>query len=238
MKKIYLFLALMLSVVMVNAQNSLTFAKEDGTTFTDNLNIQLDADASYSADFIHITNTTGSAMTFNIQLVKQSMASGATIQMCFDGNCLEDTIHKLTINAGETYTHFDLLYSYENTNASVVKVNFLDTTNTTNLQSFTVNYKDNVALPTIERVIPLSLSAYPNPATNYSVIKYSIPTRYNSAKVVIRNMLGSVVKTINVKGGTTGKINLSTTELNNGVYFYSIIADGSVLSAKKLVVKH
>lgn len=237
MKKIYLFLVLILSVVIIKAQG-LTFALSDGTAFTDNVNILLNEDESYSADFIHITNTSNNAITCKIQIVKQSIAIGANIQMCFDGNCLVDTINKLTINAGETYDKFDLLYTYENTNPSIIKVNFLDTTASNILQFFTVNYKDNLSLPTMGKVRPLSLSAYPNPATNYSIIKYSVPTKYNNAKVVIRNMLGSVVKTINVKGGTTGKINLNTTDLNNGVYFYSIIADGYVLSAKKLVVKH
>lgn len=240
MKKIYLFLALMLSVVIANAQN-ITFALADGTPINGVVNITTDENASYSADFIHITNTSSNSISFKVQLIKQHMASGATIQMCFDGNCLEDTISPIiTINAGETYSKFDLLYSYDNTNESDVLVHFVDTANSIAevFTGFEVKYNGEVALPAVERVIPLSLSAYPNPATSYSIIKYSVPTKYNSAKVVVRNMLGSVVKTINVKGGTTGKINLNTTDLNNGVYFYSIIADGSVLSAKKLVVKH
>jgi hypothetical protein len=217
-----------------------TFSYADGTPITDSvLHIPVDENASYSADFIHITNTSSSAITFKVQLIKQSMSNGSTIQMCFNGNCLEDTISPiLTINAGETYTAFDLLYSYDNTDESIVLVHLVDTTISNVIAGLKVKYNGDFAIPAVERVIPLSLSAYPNPATSYSTIKYSVPTKYNSAKVVVRNMLGSVVKTINVKGGTTGKINLNTTDLNNGVYFYSIIADGSVLSAKKLVVKH
>ena len=46
------------------------------------------------------------------------------------------------------------------------------------------------------------------------------------------------VKTIPAKIGVKSVMNINTAELPNGVYFYSIIADGVTISTKKLVVRH
>jgi hypothetical protein len=51
-------------------------------------------------------------------------------------------------------------------------------------------------------------------------------------------MVGKTVATIPAKVGVKSAVNINTSELPNGVYFYSVVADGVTLSTKKLVVRH
>lgn len=238
MKKLYLFLVLALGIITIQAQN-FTFSN-NGVAFTNELNVSLNGRGD-TAVFVHFTNVTQNEIKYKVQLVKMQMSEEANALMCFEGTgCLSDTItSERTIAAGETFEGFDLLYQYSSLDLSIVKVNFLNSTTGEVLQSFNANFAEQFSNPVIlEKSIPLSLSAYPNPATNYSTIKYSIPSRYSNAKIVVRNTLGAVIKTMIVKGGTTGRVSVNASDLNNGVYFYSIIADGTTLSTKKLVVKH
>ena len=50
--------------------------------------------------------------------------------------------------------------------------------------------------------------------------------------------LEKTVKTIPAKVGVKSVANINTAELPNGVYFYSIIADDTTISTKKLVIRH
>ena len=105
------------------------------------------------------------------------------------------------------------------------------------LESFYVKYYDEVGLEQA-KATNLSLSAYPNPAVNNVKVSYSIPANYSNAEISVRNMVGKTVKTIPAKIGVKSVMNINTAELPNGVYFYSIIADGVTISTKKLVVRH
>lgn len=78
---------------------------------------------------------------------------------------------------------------------------------------------------------------YPNPANQQTDISFQLPSPNSQARVVLRNLLGSVVKEITVQG-SKNQFSIITSDLNNGLYFYSVIFDNKVFSTKKLIVKH
>jgi hypothetical protein len=78
---------------------------------------------------------------------------------------------------------------------------------------------------------------YPNPANQQTDINFQLPSPNSEARVVLRNLLGSVVKEITVQG-SKNQFSIITSDLNNGLYFYSVIFDNKVFSTKKLIVKH
>lgn len=77
---------------------------------------------------------------------------------------------------------------------------------------------------------------YPNPATNSVNIDYDIPIEVNVASVKIVNLLGAVVKEhkIDVRNNNM-KIDIS--DLNGGIYFYSVFVVGEVYRTKKLIIR-
>lgn len=76
-------------------------------------------------------------------------------------------------------------------------------------------------------------SAYPNPASSQASFNYSVEDGAY-AYLLVRNVLGSTVKEIQVSG--SGVANISTLDLPGGIYFYSLVVNGQAQSTRKLVV--
>ena len=77
---------------------------------------------------------------------------------------------------------------------------------------------------------------FPNPANDKTSINFQLPSN-SEARVMLRNLLGSVVKEITVRGVET-RFYINTADLNNGLYFYSVMFENRILFTKKLIVKH
>lgn len=95
-----------------------------------------------------------------------------------------------------------------------------------------------IDVPTItHKGVDCKLSAYPNPYTSTTNIDYdfSAVKDFNTASIVVYDMMGKAVKTLNLKGNQ-GTVILDRTNLGSGVYFYSLVVDGARLKTEKLVV--
>ena len=82
-----------------------------------------------------------------------------------------------------------------------------------------------------------SLNAYPNPANGETTISYSL-NKSGNVNIVITDMMGRTVKMMNQGNqvaGTSYNVNLSTSDLANGTYFYTLSVNGEK-QTKKLVV--
>ncbi|MBO6117238.1 MAG: T9SS type A sorting domain-containing protein [Bacteroidales bacterium] len=239
MKKIYVFLTALLSICMLNAQTFKFYYKD--AEIKDNVEIVPQAGGS-STDFIDIENITSQDITFKVQIVKEKMAENADVMMCFGEDCLAVTTSPAkTLKANERMSnHFDLVYNYVDDVQSEVRVNML-TEDEQLIQTFLVKYvRSTAAINSVQndKNVLLSAVAQPNPATNAVSVAYSVPAKYQTAQLIVRNSLGSVIKAQNVKVGVNGKVTLNVSELANGVYFYSIVSEGATLITKKLIVKH
>jgi hypothetical protein len=120
------------------------------------------------------------------------------------------------------------------TGTSTVTYVFFDNANTNDSAFFTVNY---IIYPTGLKNINSSacqVSAYPNPVSSDLKLQYKINTT-DGSKIVIYNMLGVVVKSIDLTA-IEGKINLVVSDLKQGVYFYSLYSEGKNIITRKLTV--
>ena len=76
-----------------------------------------------------------------------------------------------------------------------------------------------------------------NPADGFTLFNYSLPTNEAGDKLVVFNMLGSFVKSMDVNG-LKGTIVMNTSELTSGIYLVSYMSGNKVRSTSKLVVRH
>lgn len=74
----------------------------------------------------------------------------------------------------------------------------------------------------------------PNPFTNSTSIAYSIPATYSSAKIIITDKNGTVLKQINLSGNK-GNIQVDASTLSSGAYQYTLYVDGKVIDTKQMV---
>lgn len=78
---------------------------------------------------------------------------------------------------------------------------------------------------------------YPNPATTFVNLDYNMPAEVDFAKVQIVNLLGSVVKESNINR-SANKLSIDVSDLQGGIYFYSVLVNGDVYKTKKLVIRN
>jgi len=78
-------------------------------------------------------------------------------------------------------------------------------------------------------------NAYPNPASNQTSFDYVLPQSASTASIKIHNLLGAVIKET-VLTDKTGKATINVTDLNDGVYFYSVVVDNQTIETKRLIV--
>jgi hypothetical protein len=77
---------------------------------------------------------------------------------------------------------------------------------------------------------------FPNPANEKFNVEYTL-TDNASARLVLRNMIGSTIREESVTG-INGKIQVNTTDLPEGIYFCSLFIDGKSVSTRKVVIRH
>ena len=75
----------------------------------------------------------------------------------------------------------------------------------------------------------------PNPFSNSTIIKYSLPLQFSSAKIIITNKNGNALKQINLSSNK-GSVNVDATSLSSGAYQYSLYGDGKLIDTKQMIL--
>lgn len=240
MRNIYILFTLIMGFNIGLSSQTIQFTY-DGDIVNDTIRLDI-SDGEFRIDFISFKNISSQPRSIFVQLHRLILANNSQMLMCFDGNCIIDTISStpLALNPNILFTEFDLQYSYENKDLSIGKINILDESSMEVLGSCIVKYSDNtVSLTKPDKVNNvLSMDVYPNPVMNNAIIKYNLPSIYSDAKIIIRNMVGSIVRSYDINNPGIGKQQFSVSDMQNGVYFYSLVSKGKNLSTKKMIVKH
>jgi hypothetical protein len=76
----------------------------------------------------------------------------------------------------------------------------------------------------------------PNPFSSTTVIGYALPDANSSAKIIVTDKSGKVLKEINVSGNLKGSINLNAFDLSAGSYQYSLYINQKLISSRQMIV--
>ncbi len=80
------------------------------------------------------------------------------------------------------------------------------------------------------------LSNYPNPFSDYTIIKAFVPEDLNNAELVIYDLLGVVIKKYPLEKGYNAVTVLSDELPSNGIYLYSLISGARRLAVGKMTI--
>ncbi len=80
-------------------------------------------------------------------------------------------------------------------------------------------------------------NVYPNPASDFAELDYTVQSSVRDAKVIIYNVLGSPVAEY-VLDKNDRKLRINTREMPTSVYFYQLAVDGKKVATKKMLVRH
>lgn len=86
----------------------------------------------------------------------------------------------------------------------------------------------------IDNVENIDIKVYPNPSNGIITVGYQLN---NNAAFVVSDMIGKQVYVSKLQSGFNSKV-IDLNNLNEGIYFYSILVDGKVLKSDKIVIKN
>jgi hypothetical protein len=143
----------------------------------------------------------------------------------------------LTLVPGETNDTFSGDYiSHGNSGVSIMRYTFFDDENPNDSVYFYAEF--NAGTVGINNPVSEKISvsnAYPNPARDQVSFDYDLPHSVSDASIRIQNLLGSVVKEVQLRDAS-GKVTLDVNDLNDGFYFYSITANNEIIDTRRLVI--
>lgn len=76
----------------------------------------------------------------------------------------------------------------------------------------------------------------PNPFNTSTEIRYYLPEQVQQAYLYIFNMQGTLLKTTKLNEREYGQITINASELNPGMYIYSLVTDGKEVDTKRMIL--
>ena len=190
---------------------------------------------------LSVTNSSASSVDYKLKKVQINIVPGSENVFCWD-NCYPPStmVSQGTVSIGAGQTNSTAFvgdyYSKGTEGSSTIRYIFVNNADKNDTSWVNVVYTSTVG---IERNIPVfTLSnPYPNPSNENVSFKFAINKPYSQAAIRIFDLLGNVVLEKNIIE-TEGVTTLVTTNLMNGIYFYSIVIDEKPYVSRKMVVKH
>ena len=200
-----------------------------------------DIPATISAKF-SVTNISNSIVSIKAKRTEIDTITGSINYFCDWHNCYPPTTSvsevAYDLGAGKIFKPFLVDYKPEgNAGVSTVMYTLFDVNNPSDSTAIIIRYLAGSGVGIEDATSNIEVSnIFPNPAKNSVSLNYNLNGATN-ARLVIRNILGSVVKSQEVSGNS-GRINLNVSDLTNGVYFYSFLVNEVAVKSTKLIIQH
>jgi hypothetical protein len=243
MKKIVLsFCLVVITGIFGYSQMHLTLSDSIGNIPNDTTIVRTGSDTLIEIEsYFAVKNNASTAMLVRVRKVELSLVDTSQNYFCW-GACYGFgtylSVDSVEIRSGAiNYLDFSGHYlPNRSVGYSIIRYVFFDQANRSDSVCVNVKYDTRPLEVDNKILINSNLTAYPNPADNTATFVYRL-AEGSDATVLVRNILGSVVKEVSLSG-RDGKISVNTSDLANGIYFYSLVENGISVGTKKLIVKH
>ncbi len=247
MKRLLLLVYLLSIVAFYGYSQSLYLSNAQGPIIANSTITQAGTpDSLELITYLNVKNIGTHAVNIYCKKIYISQIDSVEVTMCWAGSCYPPFVNvspnSQPIAVGQTITDFVGHYGSVTghgfkSGESIIRWVFYDATDRNDTVSVTVKYTSYpVGIQEKISLQGLLSNAFPNPAGATASFNYSVPSGSQGA-IIIRNLVGAAVQTEQVISGA-GKITVSTANLSDGLYFYSLMIDGKIIQTKKLVVKH
>jgi len=191
---------------------------------------------------LDVTNTSANTIDVKVTKVENYLIPGSANYFCW-GACYPPNVYTsplfISIGPGQTNTtDFSGHYSAGGIfGVSSVSFMFFDMNHPAD--QVTVEILFNAGTVGITETKPLApvLNCHPNPANEYSWIKFNVYSDLSAPELKVVNLAGSVMHS-ELLESHNGSVQLSTALLPNGIYFVSILSEGRTVISKKIIVNH
>ncbi|MFZ4399812.1 MAG: T9SS type A sorting domain-containing protein [Bacteroidales bacterium] len=242
MKKYFLLLVcLLMSVAFAFTQNLKIY--HNGNLLTNNQVLNITGGVNELINLpLHVKNTSSSTINVKLRKIEHTLVAGSENAFCYAEQCWPPTVYEspnFSVIPGNTIdTSFLADYNAKGgSGTSIIRYVFFNIAVASDTVSVIVNYTTALGLNDIKKSEVYISEVFPNPASNVANFTYALPKQTVSAKIVINNILGSVVTEVELNE-QSGKKSINTSDLNAGIYFYSLIVNNKSFYTRKFFIKH
>lgn len=191
-----------------------------------------------------VTNNSGNIMNVKVLRTNVDVIEGTDNYYSWAGqqypSSVDESTEYLAIPAGGSSPADSFkgeFNAFENIGNSFVKYKFYDISNENDFVEVVVKYRSSPDIINEDLVKNINLkNLYPNPAQSVVNLDYAFNVRIDFASVKIVNLLGSVVRAVEMDQDAN-KLSIDISDLNTGIYFYSVVVNNDIFQTKKLVVR-
>ncbi len=190
-----------------------------------------------------LQNDSDQEKEYFLRYLRGNVGSSQTMKICLGDNCYDAKKElskiKLNLQPGEIFT--DLYIEFD--------LGIIETRGTFDLHFFnTDNPRDMFIIEGVYTVVAAaddnSVShkdidlggVYPNPSNRIARIDYQIKNPNVNARIVVDSFIGNPIYDFKLDPAQS-TLEINVTDLNPGVYLYTLIVDNKNIVTKKLVVK-
>lgn len=247
MKKFYT--AFVLAVCLLGLQSQALYSQDLQIVDSPETVLTATTGDLYISNYIYVKNTGFLIKKVKVKRTIEQLAPGQSTVFCFAGYCYlpeQDISETLELKGGETTSQIYALNPklediYGHPGTSKITYTIYNADNPAENVSIQLTY--HVAAATDIRpgfdALPVTVlsNSFPSPAVDNARIDYNIAQSYSNASLTVYNLIGNSLQTVRLDA-PKGSVNIPTSSMNAGVYFYSIVVDGKKILTKKLIVKH
>jgi hypothetical protein len=191
-----------------------------------------------------IKNTTDRPLQLMVKRVDRILGTGQVNYFCWDSDCYGSETERIPVSKridarSSTDKLKIILETGLNPGFSTVKYQIYDRDNPMDIieyeVTFTIEERKNADRIFENKAIRLN-DVYPNPVKDFAIVDYNLIDRDVKAKVIIHNVLGSIVAEYELPY-LENKVKIQTSDYNAGVYFYTLYLDNDGVMTRKLIVR-
>lgn len=191
-----------------------------------------------------LQNESDQTKEYILKFLRGNIASSQNVKICLGNTCYDPKKDlakvKVKLNPGEIYTDLYLEFDLGITEAKgTFDLHFANTENLRDVfiieSIYNVENAGNDNSTVDHKDITMG-SIYPNPSSRFAQLDYQIKNPSAQARVVINSFIGNPVVDLRLDPHQKS-IGINVSDLNPGIYFYTLIVDNQNIVTKKLVVK-
>jgi len=193
---------------------------------------------------LKIKNLTNEPINLVIRRIDKSLGSSQKSFFCLSGECFDEEIEQLPaefkVPGGEVSLQFENVFESGLVEGyGSVKYLVYDREKPTEAVELEITYsvEDKSNRELIYSSDDLKINdLYPNPVVDFAILDYNILNRDVDAKILIHNVLGSIVGEYKLNY-LENKLTIKTHDFNAGVYFYTLYIDSEGMLTRKLIIR-
>ncbi len=241
MRKLFNCVIAVIFTTPIFAQNFRLTNLEGNNITNTSISIELD-ESQLSVDNVYdvyFKNLTSDSLRINVKRITENIVPGAQNLLCWKichGPAVNQStpIWVLPNDSIDNFkSHYNPFNTYGESNFTFV---FFDVNNPTDSVFLRINYNTGTLSTNKIKSNLNGIKIFPNPSNLKFQIDFE-PNKITSQEVRISNLLGSVVKSQKINK-LESSVTISTEDLEEGVYFVSVVNNGKIENSKRLVVKH